>query len=142
MSNFTSLFRKIGIVVFVLFLAFLVYANIEPAPLHTYAPPSGMALFKCNDLKSEEKAQEVNTFLEKATGITAYTVNLNSQLISIAFRPDETNIDVLRENLKKSCSIDPIVATYENDAPPKAECPIPHSVFANFEKIKYAFCFR
>ena len=142
MSKFTSLFRKIGIVVFVLFLAFLVYANLEPAPLHTYAPPSGVALFKCNDLKSEEKVEQINDSLDKASGITAYTVNLKSQLISIAFRPDETNVNVLRENLKNSCSIEPVAATYENNSQPKAECPIPHSVFANFEKIKYAFCFR
>lgn len=142
MANITSIFKKITMISFAWFVAFLVYANLEPAPLHTYAPPAAMVIFKSTDLKDNEKVKQINDVLEKTNGITANAINLESQLISIAYHPEKTNTNSLKDLLKNSCGIDLAIATYERNETPQPECPIPHGIFANLEKLKYAFCFR
>lgn len=142
MIKINSIFKKISIASFALFAAFLMYANLEPAPLHTYAPPAGMVVFKCNDLENTAKAIQVNDVLDKVKGVTAFASNKESHLLSITFHPDKTNINSLKELLEKSCAIQVETATYEENQTRQPECPIPHSFFVNLEKIKYAFCFR
>lgn len=142
MIKINSIFKKVSIASFALFAAFLVYANLEPAPLHTYAPPAAMVIFKSTTLKDKEKAKQINDILEKINGITANSINLESQLISITYHPEKTNANSLKELLKNSSGLDFDFATYEKNETPQPECPIPHGVFANLEKIKYAFCFR
>jgi hypothetical protein len=134
--------KKTGIITFTLFAAFLVYANLEPAPLHTYAPPSAMTIFKCSGLERNEQATLISQYLEKADGVTAHSVNVSHQIISIAYNPEKNSSNALQEKLKTNFSIQPIIARYQPDDVPVAECPIPHGFFTQLEKVKYAFCFR
>jgi hypothetical protein len=46
-----------------IFSAFVVYANLEPAPIHAYVKPTSMTILKVDRLTSEEQANDCQSII-------------------------------------------------------------------------------
>lgn len=125
-----------------IFSAFVVYANLEPAPMHAYVKPISMTILKVDGLKSEEQANEVRTEVGKATGVTACSANPASHLVSITFDPDQTSAEYLSNFVGKVTKQPVQNASFEGIEPSGPQCPVPLSYIMTFERMKYAVCFR
>lgn len=125
-----------------IFSAFVVYANLEPAPMHAYVKPISMTILKMDGLKSEEQAADLRTQVSKATGVTACSANPSSQLVSITFDPDQTSANYLSNFVEKVTQQPVQNASFEGIEPSGPQCPVPLSYILAFERMKYAVCFR
>lgn len=124
-----------------LFVAFVVYANCQPKPLHAYAKDSQLSIYKLKKPANEQDLKKINDELEQVAGISAVAGNTESQMLSVVFHPDEiTETDVKNWLFEKNISFEK--ADFTTDGPPAAECPVPHEYIMGFQKIKYALNFR
>jgi len=139
---FSKTMKVVGYSLLGIFSAFVVYANLEPAPMHTYVKPISMTILKMDGLKSEEQAADLQTQVSKATGVTACSANPASQLVSITFDPDQTSANYL-SNFVEQITQQPVQnASFEGIEPSGPQCPVPLSYIMAFERMKYAVCFR
>ncbi|MCP9770557.1 hypothetical protein EGI22_21835 [Lacihabitans sp. LS3-19] len=141
MKIISKTLKVIGISIGVFFIAFLVYANWEPKPLHAYAKNSQLSIYKLNEEADEAQFEYLNDKIEKIKGISAVAGNVDSQMLSVVFYPDEITEskvnDILKsENLKFE------KADFSTDTPPGPQCPVPMEYIQNLEKIKFAFNIR
>jgi hypothetical protein len=124
-----------------LFVAFVIYANWQPKPLHAYAKDSQLSIYQLQKTATEEDLERINNDLEKIPGISAVAGNTESQMLSVVFHPDEiSESDVKSWLLNKNIAFEK--ADFSIDGPPAAECPVPHEYIMAFEKVKYALNFR
>ncbi|MCP9755589.1 hypothetical protein EGI26_10520 [Lacihabitans sp. CCS-44] len=124
-----------------LFVAFVVYANSQPKPLHAYAKDSQLSVYQLKKPATEQDLQKINDELEQVQGISAVAGNTESQMLSVVFHPNEiTETDVKKWLSEKSISFEK--ADFTTVGPPAAECPVPHEYIMGFQKIKYALNFR
>lgn len=138
-TTFTKTLKVLGFTLSGFFLAFVVYANLEPAPMHTYVKPISMTILKVDDLKTPT---EIQLRVSKAAGVTACTANPTSQLVSITFYPDETSANQLSQLVEKLTQSSVKKASYDDVEPSGPQCPVPLSYIMAFERAKYALCFR
>ena len=141
MKIFRKALKITGISLGALFLVFLIYANWEPKPLHAYAKNSQLSIYKLGEEADEEQFEYLNDKIEKIKGISAVAGNVDSQMLSVVFFPDEISEskvnDILKsENLKFE------KADFSTDTPPGPQCPVPMEYIQNLEKIKFAFNIR
>lgn len=125
-----------------LFSAFVVYANLEPAPMHAYVKPISMTILKVDGFTSENQAVDIRTQVSKAMGVTACSANPASQLVSITFDPDQTSADNLSKFVGNLTQQPVQNASFEGIEPSGPQCPVPLSYIIAFEQVKYAFSFR
>lgn len=138
----TTITKTLKVLAFTLsgfFLAFVVYANLEPAPMHAYVKPISMTILKVEDIKTPTKIQQI---ISQAAGVTACTANPTSQLVSITFDPDETSAQQLSQLVGKLTKSSVQKASYDDVEPSGPQCPVPLSYIMAFERAKYALCFR
>lgn len=126
----------------ILFGAFVVYANWEPAPMHAYVKPISMTILKVDGLTDLGEANEVKEKVSKTSGVTACAANPASQLVSITFDPEQTSAQSLTQLVSNITSTDVQNASFEGVEPSGPECPVPHEYILAFERAKYALCFR
>jgi copper chaperone CopZ len=125
-----------------IFLAFIVYANLEPAPMHVYVKPISMTILKVDGLKTQEQATDIRHQVSKATGVTACSANPASKLVSITFDPDQTSATFLGRFVSNLTQQPIKKASFEGIEASGPQCPVPLSYILAFERVKYAFCFR
>lgn len=138
----TTITKTLKVLAFTLggfFLAFVVYANLEPAPMHAYVKPISMTILKVEDIKTPTEIQQR---VSKAAGVTACTANPTSQLVCITFDPEETSAQQLSQLVGKLTKSSVQKATYDDVEPSGPQCPVPLSYIMAFERAKYALCFR
>jgi len=124
------------------FVAFVVYANWEPAPLHAYAKPIEMTILKVANMTNAQRITQIKATLEQTEGVTAFAANGESQLVSITFDPQLTSASLLTTQIKALTQSAVEKATFGDTEPNLPQCPVPHSYILAFEKAKYALCFR
>lgn len=124
-----------------LFVAFVIYANWQPKPLHAYAKDSQLSVYQLKKTATEEDLEKINTDLEKIPGISAVAGNTESQMLSVVFHPDEISEPEVKSWLSNK-NIEFEKADFSIDGPPAPQCPVPHEYIMAFEKVKYALNFR
>ncbi len=127
---------------FGLFLAFVVYANLEPAPMHAYVKPISMTILKVDGLKKQAYANEIRQQVSKVTGVTACSANPTSELVSITFDPDQISAASLSQLVRNLTQKPVHNASFEGVESSGSQCPVPLSYIMAFERVKHAFCFR
>lgn len=125
-----------------LFVAFVVYANLEPAPMHAYVKPISMTIIKVDGLDKTTNSEALQKQISQQKGVTACTVNPASQLVSITFDPDVTNESSLKSLVGTYSAKKVEPASFDGITASGPECPVPLSYIQAFERAKYAFCFR
>ncbi|MFN8348643.1 MAG: heavy-metal-associated domain-containing protein [Spirosomataceae bacterium] len=125
-----------------LFVAFVGYANLEPAPMHAYVKPISMAILKADGLTSQEAAAHIRQEVGKTPGVTACSANPAAQLVSITFDPDQTSAASLSQFVSKLTKKRVQKASFAGIEPTGPQCPVPLSYIMAFERLKYTFCFR
>jgi copper chaperone CopZ len=125
-----------------LFSAFVVYANLEPAPMHAYVKPISMTILKIDGLETQAQANDIRQHVSKVTGVTACSANPTSKLVSITFDPDETSASSLSKFVGNLTQQPVQNASFEGVESSGPQCPVPLSYIMAFERVKYAFCFR
>jgi hypothetical protein len=125
-----------------LFVAFVVYANLEPAPLSNQVKPVSIAMLSVKGLTDQSRAKELQSKVDKLSGVTASTANVESQMISITFHPDETSDKILSSFVSEATHLSVSPKVFELVGSPAPQCPVPMGYILAFQKVKYAFCFR
>lgn len=120
-----------------IFVAFLLYANAEPRPLHAYAPATGILFYELET--DPTKAFSLETKIEKMEGVTACSYSPETTRMCILFNPENCTEEQLKGLLKKE-NIKFKFSEIEGESGP--ECPIPHGYIQKFEQLKYALNFR
>lgn len=123
-----------------LLVAFIVYANWEEPPLHARVKPIAMTILSVDNLNSANQAELIREQISQLEGVTACAANTDSKLVSITYHADEIDEQTLREQVAGEAKNKVEKAFFPAVSGP--ECPVPHSYFMAFEKMKYAFCFR
>lgn len=141
-NTFIKASKRVGYTLLGLFLAFVVYANLEPAPMHSYVKPISMTIFKVDGLTSPEQVNSVKEKVSLHNGVTACGANPVSELVSITFDPDQTSEGSLRKLVGNITGRPVQAAVFKTDGPPSPQCPVPQEYIMAFEKVKYALCFR
>lgn len=125
-----------------LFSAFVVYANLEPAPMHAYVKPISMTILKIDGLETQAQANDIRQHVSEVAGVTACSANITSKLVSITFDPDQTTAASLSKFVGKLTQQPVQNASFEGVESSGPQCPVPLSYIMAFERVKYAFCFR
>ncbi len=125
-----------------LFGSFVVYANLEPAPLHARAVPVTMTILRVNNELPQTKYDEVRRNIETETGVTACAANAENKIVSITFDPEKSTILALQEKVAQITKSTVEKAVFENVSSSGPQCPVPQEYIIAFERVKYAFCFR
>ncbi len=89
--------KRVAFTVSLLFLAFFIYANLEPAPMHAYVKPIKMAIFKIDGLTDTNQVSVISERVSQLAGVTACAANPVSELVSITFHPDQTSETILQQ---------------------------------------------
>lgn len=139
MKTFTKILKFITLTFAVVLGSFFVYANLEEPPLHASVKPVSMTILRANDVKN--KKTNIEKSLKEAQGITAFTVNPESNLVSITFDPEIISKQKLQEIVGKSAP-QTKVANFDSNEPSGPQCPVPMEYILKFERLKYAFCIR
>ena len=130
-----------GYFVLLVLVVFTIYANLEPAPLHTKVPAATMLLV---DLPKVEQAElkKIETNIKKLKGVNAAVLNLDSHRLCVMY--DKTKISDLK--LREIISSDPKHFITEvqlgSGADAGPQCPVPLGWLQSIEDVKYAFNFR
>jgi copper chaperone CopZ len=125
-----------------IFSAFVIYANLEPAPMHAYVKPISMTILKAEGLTTQAVAAHIRREVEKTPGVTACSANPVGQLVSITFDPDQTSSTALSQYVSTLTKKQVRAASFEGMEPSGPQCPVPLSYIMAFERLKYTFCFR
>lgn len=141
-KTFLKTMKVTGYSLLGIFSAFVVYANLEPAPMHAYVKPISMTILKLDGLKTQQQAMNIRQQVGKATGVTACSANPASKLVSITFDPDQTSAASLSKFVGNLTQQPVQNASFEGVEPSGPQCPVPLSYIMTFERVKYAFCFR
>ena len=119
-------------------LLFFGYANLQPPPLHSFAPDSNLAVFDVNNLNSA-MALSNSKDLEKTNGIIAYSLNEKSSKLGITFNPEVWTLPDLTSYLASDLNLDARISTLELETESnQPQCPIPHGWISQFNKVKYS----
>lgn len=138
----TKALKRVAFTVSLLFLAFFIYANLEPAPMHAYVKPIKMAIFKVDGLTDANQVSDISKRVSQLIGVTACAANPVSELVSITFDPDQTSETVLQQMVGNITRKTVQTAVFKSDGPEAPQCPVPQEYVMAFEKAKYALCFR
>ena len=125
-----------------LFLTFVVYANLEPAPMHAYVKPIKMTIFKVEGLTNPALVNNTRERVSQLEGVTACAANPVSEMVSITFDPDQTSETSLHQMVKNITHLPVQTAVFESTEPSGPQCPVPQEYILAFEQVKYAFCIR
>jgi hypothetical protein len=137
-----TVLKKTGYTLLGLIVAFVVYANLEPAPLSNQVKPVSIAMLSVKGLTDNIKAKDLQSQVDKLAGVTASTASAESQMISVTFHPDETTEEILSSFVGKATNLSVTRKVFELVGPPAPQCPVPMGYILAFQKVKYAFCFR
>jgi len=136
-------FAKISLYSFaLLFIALVVYANLEPAPMHAHVKPIDMTIVKVSGLQKTTNATSIQSKISELPGVTACTVNPTSELVSVTFDPDQTDAAKINSFVGKYTEKSVSKASFAGIEASGPQCPVPLSYIMAFERMKYALCFR
>ena len=141
MNRTTNILKKTAGVTLFLFIGFVVYANLEPRPLHTTVEPIKLAVFDMPDIQSEEEGLILSSRISALKGVTACVVNTEAKRMSITFHED----DITEADLRKAAAEDDqkvLDADFGGVKASGPECPVPTGWISAFETAKYAVNFR
>lgn len=125
-----------------LFLTFVVYANLTPAPMHARVKPISMTILKVDGLDTDKEANVIRNRVSKTSGVTACSANTASKIVSITFDPDQTSATTLSKLVGNLTGKTVENASFDSIEAAGPQCPVPLSYIIAFERVKYAFCFR
>lgn len=120
--------------------ALLTWANWEPKPLHAYAKPVSMSIFKAEELQTAPVAAAFSQQLEKVPGVTACSANPESQLVAVTYHTDQLTEADLKRFIEQRFKVSK--PSFESDEPAGPQCPVPAEYILALEQFKYALCFR
>ncbi len=141
MKTLLKVTKAVCLTVGVLFVAFVVYANLEEPSLSDKLnlKPIQLVVFNLSKPLSTSDSTSLASSLEGTLGVTAATVNPKSQTVSVTYHADEVNEETLKQKVERF----PVSATKlefsQMDGP---KCPIPMSYIDFVLDAKKALCFR
>ena len=141
MQTLQKLFKITGLVFFVLFVAFTVYANWEEPSLsdRLNIKPIELAVYNLNHEVSFEDSLFISKQLSHNQGITASTVNRVGKTVSITFHGDETSEKALKETIELA-DFQPQKVDFASFKGP--QCPVPSQYIDFILNAKKTLCFR
>ena len=141
MQTLQKLFKITGLVFFILFIAFAVYANWEEPSLadRLNIKPIELIVYNLNHEVSGDDSLFIAKQLSHNQGVTASTVNRAGKTISITFHKDETSEKVLKETIELA-DFKPQKVDFASFKGP--QCPVPSEYIDFILNAKKALCFR
>jgi hypothetical protein len=141
MKTLLKIVKAVSLTVGALFLAFVVYANWEEPSLadKLNLKPIQLVVFNLSKPLSTTDSTSLASSLESTIGVTASTVNLKNQTVSVTYHADEVNEETLKEKVETF----PVMATkLEFSQMEGPKCPIPMGYIDFVLDAKKALCFR
>ncbi len=137
-----STLKVMAVAVLLMFVSFVVYANLEPAPLHTYVKPIDLLIVDLPNTINAQQESQLATTLNNTNGITANVLNTSIKRLSVTYHKDEVSALELKKLVSLNGTLLVKDSQFDNIAAAGPQCPVPMAWLQSFENAKYALCFR
>jgi hypothetical protein len=141
MSKIIYIFKIVGFLFAGLFVTFFVYANLEPAPLHTHVAKANMLLI---DLPTLDSVQLEATCAKIKTeiGVNTAVINKANHRLCVIYDDKKTSDLKLRKIIATPKNIEIAEVNFGSGADAGPQCPVPLTWLQTVEDLKYAICLR